>query len=233
MTGALPDTEAIHPTEVFSHFNTALVPFHYQILKIIWPSELERFSVTEVIERARSRINETCYDVLKNNCEHFVNWCKCGLNVSRQVKSWCPWLREVFYSALTGLHDYLKKTQAVPLLIKIAANASDEVAGSICKHSEMVGFGIGILLEAGWAVYEIYKAFKYHSKTSREFWSKLLDVVAKAGCRLGGGYLGSWLGAMMGGPLGSLLCGALGAGLGHLVAAFITWCFENYDYIDG
>ena len=187
--------------------------------------------MTEVIKRARSRVNETWYDLLKNNCEHFVTWCKCGLSVSRQVKSFHLWAREVVYSAIAGLYDYVKK-KAVPLLVKIAANASDEVAGLICAQSELVGLGLGILLEAGLASYEIYKAFKY-TKTSKEFWSKLVDVVAKAVCRLGGGFLGSWLGTMMGGPVGSLVCGALGAGLGHLVGASIAWCYENCDYIDG
>lgn len=187
--------------------------------------------MTEVIKRARSRVNETWYDLLKNNCEHFVTWCKCGLSVSRQVKSWYLWTREVVYSVIVGLYDYVKK-KAVPLLIKIAANASDEVAGLICAHSELVGLVLGISLEAGLAIHEIYKAF-YYTKTSREFWSKLVDVVAKAVCRLGGGYLGSWLGTMMGGLLGSLICGAIGAGLGHIVGAFISWCFENCEYIDG
>ena len=187
--------------------------------------------MTEVIERARSRVNETWYDVLKNNCEHFVNWSKCGLSVSHQVKSLHLWGRELVYSAIAGLYDYVKK-KAVPLLIKIAANASDEVAGFICAHSELVGLGLGILLEAGLASYEIYKAFNY-CKTRREFWSKLVDVIAKAVCRLGGGYLGSWMGTMMGGLVGSLVCGAIGAGLGHFVGAFIAWCYENRDYIDG
>lgn len=203
-----------------------------KILKIKWPPELERFSVTEVIERARSRVNETWYDLLKNNCEHFVTWCKCGLSVSRQVSNGCLLIGEVVYSFIAGFYDCVKKKAALPLLIKIAANATDEVAGFICAHSELVGFGLGFLLEAGWAFWEIYKAFNY-SKTSREFWTKFVDVVAKAVCRLGGGFLGSWLGAMMGGLVGSLACGALGAGLGHFVGAFIAWCYENSEYIDG
>ncbi|XP_068713677.1 uncharacterized protein [Montipora foliosa] len=206
-----------------------------KILKIIWPPELERFSVTEVIERARSRINETCYDFLKNNCEHFVTWCKCGLNVSRQVESWYLWAREVVYSVFAGVHDFVKKIAFVPLLIKIAANASDEIAGFIRTHSEMMGFGFGILLEAGWASYQIYKAFK-HTKTSREFRSKLVDVGAKAVCRLGGGILGSFLGLLIcpaGGLAASLVGGAIGAGLGHLLGALIAWLFENLAYFDG
>jgi hypothetical protein len=29
----------------------------------------------EVVARARSRLGEDCYHVLKNNCEHFCDWC--------------------------------------------------------------------------------------------------------------------------------------------------------------
>ena len=212
------------------------ITFFPQILKVIWPDEIDCFPVTEVIERARSRKNEPCYDLLKNNCEHFVTWCKCGLNVSLQVESWYLWARDLLYSAFAGLYDFVKKKAFVPLLTKIAANASDEVAGFICENAEWIGFGIGILLEAGLASYEIYKAFKYHNKTTREFWAKLAEIVAKAICRVGGGYVGSLLGPLIcpaGGVLSSFLGGALGAGLGHLLGSAIAWCFENYAYFDG
>ena len=33
------------------------------------------FSATEVISRARSRLGEKRYRLLRNNCEHFVEWC--------------------------------------------------------------------------------------------------------------------------------------------------------------
>lgn len=49
---------------------------------------MERFDTTEVIKRAKDRLeNEENdrYDILNNNCESFVNSCKCGLNVSLQV----------------------------------------------------------------------------------------------------------------------------------------------------
>ncbi|EPD81322.1 lecithin retinol acyltransferase family protein [Paenibacillus sp. HGH0039] len=36
------------------------------------------YSVEKIIERAYSRLSETQYNVLVNNCEHFVNWCRSG-----------------------------------------------------------------------------------------------------------------------------------------------------------
>ena len=40
----------------------------------------------EIVLRARSRLGENSYHVLKNNCEHFCNWCISGLNHSTQVE---------------------------------------------------------------------------------------------------------------------------------------------------
>lgn len=39
----------------------------------------------EVVRRARSRLGEDRYHVLKNNCEHFCEWCVRGQNRSYQV----------------------------------------------------------------------------------------------------------------------------------------------------
>ena len=39
----------------------------------------------DIVRRARSRLGERCYDVLKNNCEHFCSWCQVGESRSTQV----------------------------------------------------------------------------------------------------------------------------------------------------
>jgi hypothetical protein len=39
----------------------------------------------EVVRRARSRLGENRYHVLKNNCEHFCEWCASGEHRSYQV----------------------------------------------------------------------------------------------------------------------------------------------------
>ncbi|MCQ2372713.1 MAG: lecithin retinol acyltransferase family protein [Phascolarctobacterium sp.] len=36
------------------------------------------FSRDEIVERAKSRLGENDYNVLFNNCEHFVHWCREG-----------------------------------------------------------------------------------------------------------------------------------------------------------
>lgn len=44
-----------------------------------------KFNVTERIARAKSRLNEDEYSLMFNNCEHFVNYCIEGKEISKQV----------------------------------------------------------------------------------------------------------------------------------------------------
>jgi len=44
------------------------------------------YSPQEIVLRARSRLGENAYHVLRNNCEHFCNWCISGRSRSRQVE---------------------------------------------------------------------------------------------------------------------------------------------------
>ena len=43
------------------------------------------YTPEETVARARSRLGETHYSLLTNNCEHFVFWCKTGVSESLQV----------------------------------------------------------------------------------------------------------------------------------------------------
>ena len=48
-------------------------------------SESTSLNRDEVVRRARSRLGENRYHVLRNNCEHFCEWCVCGQHRSYQV----------------------------------------------------------------------------------------------------------------------------------------------------
>lgn len=43
------------------------------------------YTPEETVARARSRLGETSYNILTNNCEHFVIWCKTGVSESLQI----------------------------------------------------------------------------------------------------------------------------------------------------
>ncbi|HKE41745.1 MAG TPA: lecithin retinol acyltransferase family protein [Casimicrobiaceae bacterium] len=46
------------------------------------------FSNAEIVARARSRLGENMYHILRNNCEHFCQWCVTGRKRSWQVHKW-------------------------------------------------------------------------------------------------------------------------------------------------
>jgi lecithin:retinol acyltransferase len=46
-----------------------------------------RFDREDVVRRARSRLGENRYHIIRNNCEHFCEWCLTGVSRSRQLES--------------------------------------------------------------------------------------------------------------------------------------------------
>jgi hypothetical protein len=56
----------------------------------------------EIVRRARSRLGEQCYDLLRNNCEHFCNWCHVGEPRSAQVETL------LFYPLLQGVRSRVR-----------------------------------------------------------------------------------------------------------------------------
>ena len=45
------------------------------------------FTRDQIVERAQSRVGESGYHLLMNNCEHFANWCRNGKHCSKQLKN--------------------------------------------------------------------------------------------------------------------------------------------------
>ena len=120
----------------FIYSTPILYSFRWKI--IIWPAQLKRLSVEEVIRGAFTRKGENWFhDMLKNNCEHFrVFVCfKVGLQIERlYLTAW-----EVAYSAFsTGLYDFgrnITTKKVLPLLIKLQANVSYELATFIYENA--------------------------------------------------------------------------------------------------
>ena len=56
----------------------------WDYLKVI---EYKLYTPQETLNRARSRIGESNYNLFSNNCEHFALWCKTGISESHQISS--------------------------------------------------------------------------------------------------------------------------------------------------
>ncbi len=76
------------------------------------------FSATEIVDRARSRMGETDYDLFENNCEHFVTWCRTGVSASPQIETSETVVRQATAVA------------AKPVLRRVVANRLTKSTGS-------------------------------------------------------------------------------------------------------
>ncbi len=55
--------------------------------EIYYGDSKAQYSHDEIVRRAEGRIGEEDYDIVGNNCEHFVNWCRTGRHKSQQVNT--------------------------------------------------------------------------------------------------------------------------------------------------
>ena len=71
-----------------------------------------------VVCRAKSRLGEKKYHLLRNNCEHFALWCKTGISSSEQVENIEKTLRESV--------DEIVKTAPLALVATLATRAASK-----------------------------------------------------------------------------------------------------------
>jgi Lecithin retinol acyltransferase len=79
------------------------------------------FDRSEVIQRARSRIDENRYRLLTNNCEHFCEWCLNGEQRSYQVEALVAWARRAVAAPVKVI---------VHLLLRLSRNGTGRVLAS-------------------------------------------------------------------------------------------------------
>jgi hypothetical protein len=76
-TGKVEDSKILE-TDMLPYFRTG----KYFVLDL---KNSYKFTVEEAVKRAKSRVGENSYDLLQNNCEHFVFWSKTGDSKSYQI----------------------------------------------------------------------------------------------------------------------------------------------------
>lgn len=68
-----------------------------------------------VVHRAESRLGEQRYNLIFNNCEHFATWCKTGVNHSRQITDFIPFITQIDPDGLAKpIADALRSWTATP-----------------------------------------------------------------------------------------------------------------------
>ena len=87
-----------------------------EVKRVVWPEKLRRFSVRDVIRLALERKGEKSYDWRKNNCESFVMWCLCGLNVSLQVSCITANLPNIRIPILLAVAEFNMVLRSMPLI---------------------------------------------------------------------------------------------------------------------
>ena len=60
---------------------------NYYVVSLKKGSGIRAYSPEETVRRAYSRLGESSYNLITNNCEHFALWCKTGVNGSHQVEA--------------------------------------------------------------------------------------------------------------------------------------------------
>lgn len=58
--------------------------FQVEVYKLEHLLKGDRYAPNDIVERAKSRLNENKYNLFFNNCEHFANWCTHGDDYSSQ-----------------------------------------------------------------------------------------------------------------------------------------------------
>ena len=235
--GIIQEMTLPNPTLITEDQLQATEDEEWKMARVVWPDELRRYSGEEIIERARKRIDEDSYHPMRNNCESFVMWCLCGLNISTQATRMRRTLFETGHAILkTGL--FRGTQQGVKTLFKEGIQFLDDFVvylsgagikegafAQICESSlsqlGRVGLDVGalvsIIIEIGVAGKNIYSAWEKYSsgviseeKLLKDAADKVLGAVFRSG--------GSVAGMIAFGVAGALF-GVFG---GHLVAYILS-----------
>lgn len=119
-----------------------------------------------VLARALSRVGETGYNLIFNNCEALATYCKTGVNISNQTCWLMRKATEVFKNSVIGsVRSWMKtiwKSPVKGMFVKAARTGvlgrsvePAEAIETLIKGSNWVGIGFVILFEGGYCIYDL------------------------------------------------------------------------------
>jgi len=97
----------LDPRETADADSAEWLQFFNSLRRTIKGERYHLYTPEETVQRARSKLGETQYNLVLHNCEHFAIWCKTGVSESSQVN-------RVFSFAEKTLRSYLGKTEVEP-----------------------------------------------------------------------------------------------------------------------
>lgn len=103
------------------------------------------YSPEQIVQRAKSKLGETGYNLGLNNCEHFASWCHSGQHHSKQVGNF------VEPAAVAGLGAALGAipvTTAAPGLLGLVGITTTVGLGAI--------FPVGAILGGAYIAYKVF-----------------------------------------------------------------------------
>lgn len=225
-----------------------------EVARVVWPEELHRYSVDEVIEKAVRRKGEKWYNLKENNCETFAMSCLCGLAVSTQVTRFVRIAREIGSAVIKGIRQAILRTLnagvdsakfRINVLEKLFLRlAPENVAENVLPQGAglAVGAVVSILAEIYTAYWNILDAKEKWGKgevikNRKEFIKAVIDSVFSAPFHAAGNIGGMFCGQILipipvlGGFLGAFFgfFGGYGAAKFLTEFDFTEWLAECID----
>ena len=196
-----------------------------EVERVVWPEELRRYDVDEVVARAETRIAENWYDAAENNCESFVMWCLCNLNITLQMTPNQRMLYEALAAAKNmAIHGATQWVPYIDDIIATFASVLEKIPGSyvddiilalksvpaigeflwqtLHTNPEALGVTISFIIELIMAVYDIRIAYKKWNRedpitTRNEFIKEVIDTIVTAPFRFAGSAIGIMCGPVV------------------------------------
>ena len=230
--------EVTLPHEDFIKSESDLQKKGAEVERVVWPKELRRYSVDEIIRRARYRKNETYYDVVTNNCESFVMWSMCNINFSLQSATTPVMTVFAFFKGV--IMSFFQLCRNLPKIsveiVERALNCSclgNAIESQGIESLSMIGctagLAVALVLDVACLALSIWRAKKQWDKgilirTRHEFIKEVVHAVILHFVRFGAGAVGFFIGQIflpipfVGGIVGGFVGSAIGHWLGKCIS---------------